>query len=47
MVPGLEIYYLAFSERQVGTASALAVALMLLVLLVVIPVQWLTRDGSP
>jgi raffinose/stachyose/melibiose transport system permease protein len=46
MVPGLEIYYLAFSERQVGMASALAVALMLLVLLVVIPIQWLTRDGS-
>ncbi len=42
MVPGLEIYYLAFSERQVGMASALAVALMLLVLLVVVPIQWLT-----
>lgn len=46
MVPGLEIYYLAFSERQVGTASALAVALMVLVLLVVIPLQRIGRDGS-
>ena len=46
MVPGLEIYYLAFSERQVGTASALAVALMVLVLLVVVPLQRIGRDGS-
>jgi raffinose/stachyose/melibiose transport system permease protein len=44
MVPGLEIYYLAFSERQVGTASALAVALMLLVLICVLPIQWLTKE---
>ncbi|MCO8273631.1 sugar ABC transporter permease [Actinoplanes sp. TRM 88003] len=46
MVPGLEIYYLAFSEREVGMASALAVALVVLVLLVVLPLQRLTRDGS-
>ncbi|WP_211590411.1 carbohydrate ABC transporter permease [Microbispora sp. H11081] len=46
MVPGLEIYYLAFSERQVGMASALAVVLMLLVLLVALPIQWLTKDRS-
>jgi raffinose/stachyose/melibiose transport system permease protein len=46
MVPGLEIYYLAFSERQIGTASALAVALMVLVLLVVIPLQRISRDGT-
>jgi len=46
MVPGLEIYYLAFSEREVGMASALAVALVLLVLAVVLPLQRLTRDGS-
>ncbi|MFY0666301.1 MAG: sugar ABC transporter permease [Natronospirillum sp.] len=44
MVPGLEIYRLAFAHRQVGLASALGVVLMLLVLFVVIPVQWLTRD---
>jgi raffinose/stachyose/melibiose transport system permease protein len=46
MVPGLEIYYQAFSERQVGVASALAVVLMLLVLACVLPIQWLTREES-
>jgi raffinose/stachyose/melibiose transport system permease protein len=46
MVPGLEIFYLAFSEREVGRASALAVVLVLLVLAVVLPIQRLTRDGS-
>ncbi len=46
MVPGLEIYYLAFSERRVGMASALAVALVVLVLACVLPIQRLTRDGS-
>lgn len=46
MVPGLEIYYLAFSERQVGVASALAVVLMLLVVVCVLPIQWLTREDS-
>jgi len=46
MVPGLEIYYLAFAEREIGMASALAVALTLLVLLCVLPLQRLTRDGT-
>ncbi|BEL01904.1 sugar ABC transporter permease [Actinoplanes sichuanensis] len=46
MVPGLEIYYLAFSEREVGMASALAVALIVLVLACVLPIQRFTRDGS-
>lgn len=46
MVPGLEIYYQAFSERQVGVASALAAVLMVLVLLCVLPIQWLTRDRA-
>ncbi|MFI5952132.1 carbohydrate ABC transporter permease [Cryptosporangium sp. NPDC051539] len=45
-VPGLEIYYLAFSEREVGMASALAVALVVLVLACVLPIQRFTRDGS-
>jgi raffinose/stachyose/melibiose transport system permease protein len=45
-VPGLEIYYLAFSEREVGMASALAVALVFLVLACVLPIQRFTRDGS-
>jgi len=46
MVPGLEIYYQAFSERHVGVASALAVVLMALVLVCVLPIQWLTRKDS-
>ncbi len=46
MVPGLEIFYLAFSDRQVGMASALAVVLMVLVLIFVLPLQWLTRAES-
>jgi raffinose/stachyose/melibiose transport system permease protein len=44
LVPGLEIFYLAFFERQIGTASALAVVLMVLVLIVVLPLQRLTRE---
>jgi raffinose/stachyose/melibiose transport system permease protein len=43
MVPGLEIYQLAFYNRQVGLASALAVVLIVLVLLCIMPVQWFTR----
>jgi len=46
MVPGLEIYYQAFAERQVGVASALAVVLMILVVVCVLPVQWLTREET-
>ena len=44
LVPGLEIYYLAFFQREIGTASALAVVLMVLVLIVVLPLQRLTRE---
>jgi raffinose/stachyose/melibiose transport system permease protein len=45
-VPGIQIYILAFLERQVGLASALAVVLVVLVLLVILPIQRLTRgDG--
>src|SRR5579872_2840596 len=43
MVPGLEIYELAFAHRQVGLASALAVVLIVLVLTCVLPIQWLAR----
>ncbi|MGW4465009.1 carbohydrate ABC transporter permease [Micromonospora sp. NBC_01796] len=45
-VPGLEIYRLAFSQRQVGLASALAVVLMVLVLACVLPIQRLTREDK-
>jgi len=43
-VPGIQIYILAFVQRQIGLASALAVVLMLLVLLVIIPIQRLSRE---
>ncbi|MEV0155474.1 sugar ABC transporter permease [Micromonospora sp. NPDC050686] len=46
-VPGLEIYRLAFSQRQVGLASALGVVLMVLVLVCVLPIQRLTRGEKP
>ncbi len=46
MVPGYAVYYLAFFQREVGQASALAVFLMLLVLIFVIPIQWLTREEN-
>jgi raffinose/stachyose/melibiose transport system permease protein len=45
-VPGIQIYILAFLERQVGLASALAVVLVFLVLLVILPIQRLTRDSA-
>jgi raffinose/stachyose/melibiose transport system permease protein len=45
-VPGIQIYILAFLERQVGLASALAVVLVLLVLIVILPIQRLSRDSG-
>ena len=45
-VPGIQIYILAFLERQVGLASALAVVLVILVLLVILPIQRMTREGA-
>ncbi|MEW1843555.1 sugar ABC transporter permease [Nonomuraea angiospora] len=46
MVPGLQIYYLAFSEREVGMASALALVLMVLVIACALPIQWFTKEGD-
>lgn len=43
LVPGLQVYYLAFFDRQIGTASALALTLMVLVLVVVLPLQRIIR----
>jgi raffinose/stachyose/melibiose transport system permease protein len=45
-VPGIQIYILAFLERQVGLASALAVVLVALVLIVILPVQRFTRGDD-
>lgn len=44
VVPAVDIYLLAFSQNQVGQASALAIVLMLLVLAVIGPLQSLFRD---
>lgn len=44
-VPGIQIYILAFLERQIGLASALAVILMLLVLVIILPIQRLSREA--
>lgn len=46
-VPGIQIYILAFLERQVGLASALAVLLMILVLLIILPIQRFSREDRP
>jgi raffinose/stachyose/melibiose transport system permease protein len=45
-VPGIQIYILAFLERQVGLASALAVVLVILVLMVILPLQRLSRGDD-
>lgn len=45
-VPGIQIYILAFLERQVGLASALAVVLVILVLLVILPLQRISRGDD-
>jgi raffinose/stachyose/melibiose transport system permease protein len=46
MVPGLDIYLLAFQARAVGVASALAVVLIVLILVLIIPIQWLSRENG-
>jgi raffinose/stachyose/melibiose transport system permease protein len=45
-VPGIQIYILAFTQRAIGQASALAVLLMVLVVIVILPIQWLTRESA-
>lgn len=44
MVPGVEIYQLAFTQSRIGAASAMAVTLMALVLTMVLLLQRLTRE---
>ncbi|WP_426320677.1 carbohydrate ABC transporter permease [Microbacterium sp. E-13] len=46
MVPGVEVYRLAFTEREIGSASAMGVLLMCLVLLVVLPIQRFFRGRA-
>lgn len=43
MVPGVQVVRLAFTERDVGLASALALVLLCLVLVVALPIQLLNR----
>lgn len=45
-VPGIQIYILAFTEQRIGTASALAVLLMVLVIIVILPIQRLSKEAS-
>jgi raffinose/stachyose/melibiose transport system permease protein len=44
-VPGLQIYILAFSQRNIGLASALAVLLMILVVVIILPIQRLNKEN--
>ncbi len=45
-VPGIQIYILAFTQREIGLASALAVMLMILVVVVILPIQRLSRESN-
>lgn len=45
-VPGIQIYILAFTQQRIGPASALAVILMLLVLVIILPIQRLNRGET-
>lgn len=45
-VPGLQIYILAFTQRSIGLASALAVLLMALVIVIILPIQRLNREDA-
>lgn len=44
MVPGVMIYQLAFTEARIGLASALAVVLTFLILVVILPLQALFKE---
>jgi len=46
MVPGLKIYILSFVGRDVGVASALAMVLVVLVLIVISPIQRIIRESD-
>jgi raffinose/stachyose/melibiose transport system permease protein len=44
MVPGVEVYNLAFNESRLGSASALAIVLALVVIAVIVPLQQLFKE---
>lgn len=45
-VPGIQIYILAFTQQEIGLASALSVILMALVLVIILPVQFFNREPA-
>lgn len=44
LVPGISIFRLAFTQSEVGLASAFGIVLLALVLLAVLPIQLLARE---
>ncbi|MFE9923517.1 carbohydrate ABC transporter permease [Streptomyces sp. NPDC005774] len=46
LVPGISIFRLAFTQSEVGLASAFGVVLLALVLVVVLPIQLLAKEKS-
>ncbi|MEU5705067.1 carbohydrate ABC transporter permease [Streptomyces aurantiacus] len=46
LVPGISIFRLAFTQSEVGLASAFGIVLLLLVLAVVLPIQLLAKERS-
>jgi raffinose/stachyose/melibiose transport system permease protein len=46
LVPGITIYNLAFTQSQIGLASAFGVSLFFIVLFVVLPLQFLGRKSD-
>lgn len=44
MVPGVQVYLLAFNDARLGAASALAVVLAILIVAVIVPLQRLFRE---
>ncbi len=45
MVPGVQVYLLAFNDARLGAASALAIVLAILVIAVIVPLQRLFREN--
>lgn len=44
LVPGISIYRIAFTQSEVGLASAFGIVLMILVIVVVLPISRLSRE---
>jgi raffinose/stachyose/melibiose transport system permease protein len=44
MVPGVEVYNLAFNSSRLGAASALAIVLAIIVIAVIVPLQQLFKE---